>query len=65
MCRTRLQSKLTTSRGLQWLAAQHLTGDAEDTLRRLERVLRAVHQEVQHADAACARARQRMRSRVA
>jgi transposase len=44
-------SKLTTGHGLQWLAAQHLTGDTEDTLRRLERVLRAVHQEVQHADA--------------
>jgi hypothetical protein len=37
--------------GLKWLALPHLTWDAEETLRRLERLLRAVHVEAQHADA--------------
>lgn len=45
------RSKLTNVAGLKWLALQHLTGDAEETLRRLERLLRAVHVEAQHADA--------------
>jgi transposase len=44
-------SKLTNVAGLKWLALQPLTGDAEETLRRLERLLRAVHVEAQHADA--------------
>jgi transposase len=39
-------------RGLQWLATTHLTGASEQALRRLERVLRAVHGEAQAADAA-------------
>jgi transposase len=39
-------------RGLQGLARMHLTGASEQALRRLERVLRAVHGEAQAADAA-------------
>jgi transposase len=39
-------------RGLQGLATMHLTGASEQALRRLERVLRAVHGEAQAADAA-------------
>lgn len=39
-------------RGLAWLQAQHLTGASDATLRRLERVLHAVHTEARAADAA-------------
>ena len=38
--------------GLQWLATRHLSGASEQVLRRLERVLRAVHGEAQAADVA-------------
>jgi transposase len=38
--------------GLAWLQALHVTGTSEVTLRRLERVLRAIHTEAQAADAA-------------
>jgi transposase len=39
-------------KGLAWLKALHVTGTSEATLRRLERVLWAVHTEARAADAA-------------
>lgn len=39
-------------KGLAWLTTVHVTGTSEVTLRRLERVLRAVHAEARAADAA-------------
>lgn len=45
-------TSLVGKRGLRWLAAMHLTGTSEQTLRRLERVLHAVHAEARAADVA-------------
>jgi transposase len=43
-------TKLTSGAGLRWLGAQHLVGDAEVTLRQLDRLLRVVHEEARAAD---------------
>jgi transposase len=45
-------TSLIGRRGLAWLATVHLTDASELTLRRLERVLHAVHAEAQAADTA-------------
>lgn len=45
-------TSLIGARGLAWLATVHLDETSEPTLRRLERVLRAVHAEARAADAA-------------
>jgi transposase len=45
-------TRLYSPRGLAWLAAVHLPGDADAVVRRLERVLQAVHAEVVTAEAA-------------
>lgn len=43
--------RLYSQHGLAWLAARHLTGQAEAALRRLERLFRVMHEEAQAADA--------------
>ena len=45
-------TSLIGTRGLRWLATVHVAGASEPTLRRLERVLHAVHAEARAADAA-------------
>ena len=45
-------TSLIGTRGLRWLATVHVAGASEPTLRRLERVLHAVHAEASAADAA-------------
>jgi transposase len=44
-------NRLYSPKSLTWLAAQHLAPDAEGALRRLERLLRAIHLEACAADA--------------
>ena len=44
-------TRLYAPRALAWLAAVELAADAERTLRRLERLYRAIHVEAQAADA--------------
>lgn len=44
-------TRLTSIRGQRWLASVHLAGEAEGMLRRLERLLTAVLEEVKGADA--------------